>query len=370
MLPNFSRGAAMSISLTNCYSKYCHRMLPVRMRFLCRNYFSLNGKSSFRSLLPPSFRSIFRGLKSKGELDKSNRSRRSLAPVEEVHGTERGIKDLIRPFAFAILVSGCSFAGAAIWQYETLRKRARREFDHSDQRIQFYGKAGGIRQTLNSWWNDLLPGQKVVACIIAINIGVFALWKNVRLQPIMLKYFASNPISGAPCWSMLLCTFSHYSLFHLFANMYVLWSFAPVITQILGKEQFVATYLTAAVVSSFASYVYKIARRSKVPSLGASGAIMALIGIVCINYPSARLSVAFVDQIFPHSFSGDSAMKFLIILDFTGIVFGWRFFDHAAHLGGMLFGIWYIKYGHKLIWHKREPLMLKWHKLRGGKSKS
>lgn len=50
---------------------------------------------------------------------------------------------------------------------------------------------------------------------------------------------------GAPCRSMLFSAFSHYSLFHLFANMYVLWSFAPVVAHILGLEQFVATYLSA-----------------------------------------------------------------------------------------------------------------------------
>ena len=43
---------------------------------------------------------------------------------------------------------------------------------------------------------------------------------------------------------MLLSAFSHYALFHLSINMYVLWSFAPPITLVLGKEQFVAFYLS------------------------------------------------------------------------------------------------------------------------------
>lgn len=316
-----------------------------------RNVFSLS-RSNF-----PQFQFI-RGFRPKKFLD----NRRSLAPVEEIPGASRGFRDLFRPFCFTIFVSACSFTGAAIWQYEHLRT----EFKQQSNKInQFYGKAGSYRHTLNVWWNELLPEQKVVASIVAINIGVFLLWRVVPLQRIMLTYFTSSPISGAPCRSMLLSAFSHYSLFHLFANMYVLWSFAPVVSHILGLEQFVATYLSAAVISGFTSYVYKTFRRSRVPSLGASGAIMGLIGIVCVHRPNSQLSVAFVDQIFPHSFSADSAMKFLILLDFTGILLGWRFFDHAAHLGGMLFGIWYVKYGHRLIWHNREPMMMKWHELRG-----
>jgi len=45
-----------------------------------------------------------------------------------------------------------------------------------------------------------------------------------------------------------------------------------------------------------------------------SGAIMAMIGIVCIHYPSTRLSVAFVDQLIPHSFSADSVSSLETIL--------------------------------------------------------
>lgn len=47
------------------------------------------------------------------------------------------------------------------------------------------------------------------------------------------------------CSPMLLSTFSHFSLFHMAANMYVLWSFSSSIVNILGQEQFVAVYLSA-----------------------------------------------------------------------------------------------------------------------------
>lgn len=311
-----------------------------------------------------------KGFRNQMGVDKQTH-RRSLAPIEQIHGKTKGFKDLLKPLFFGVLVSGSSFAGAALWQYETMRRAAHSEAYHRNvgtSMQSFYGKAGAFRQKLNSWWNSLLPGQKVVACLIGLNSFVFVLWRIRSLSPFMVKYFTSNPMSDAVCWPMLLSTFSHYSLWHLFANMYVLWSFAPVVTKIFGKEQFVATYISAAMVSGFASYAYKIARRSMVPSLGASGAIMALIGATCIAFPQARLSIAFVDQVVPHSFSADSAMKCLIVIDTLGILLQWRFFDHAAHLGGMLFGIWYIKYGHKIIWKKREPLVRQWHTYRGGKS--
>lgn len=49
----------------------------------------------------------------------------------------------------------------------------------------------------------------------------------------------------ALCFPMILSTFSHYSLFHMAANMYVLWSFSSSIVSLLGPEQFMAVYLSA-----------------------------------------------------------------------------------------------------------------------------
>ncbi|KAL4677436.1 hypothetical protein H8959_020110 [Pygathrix nigripes] len=58
------------------------------------------------------------------------------------------------------------------------------------------------------------------------------------------------------------------------------------------------------------------------------------------------------------------ALKAIIAMDTAGMILGWKFFDHAAHLGGALFGIWYVTYGHELIWKNREPLVKIWHEIR------
>ena len=50
-----------------------------------------------------------------------------------------------------------------------------------------------------------------------------------------------------------------------------------------------------------------------------------------------------------------------IALDTCGIVAGWKIFDHAAHLGGMIFGVWWFQEGSKIIWGRREVIMRWWH---------
>ena len=68
---------------------------------------------------------------------------------------------------------------------------------------------------------------------------------------------------------MILSTFSHYSAFHIFANMYVLHSFSHGAVNALGREQFLGLYLSAGVFSSFASYIYKAVMKQPGLSLGA-----------------------------------------------------------------------------------------------------
>ncbi|KAM7321791.1 hypothetical protein ACRRTK_018632 [Alexandromys fortis] len=203
--------------------------------------------------------------------------------------------------------------------------------------------------------------KNVAPGIIAANALVFCLWRVPSLHRTMIRYFTSNPASKVLCSPMLLSTFSHFSLFHMAANMYVLWSFSSSIVNILGQEQFVAVYLSAGVISNFVSYVCKVATGRYGPSLGASGAIMTVLAAVCTKIPEGRLAIIFLPVF---TFTAGNALKAIIAMDTAGMILGWKFFDHAAHLGGALFGIWYITYGHELIWKNREPLVKIWHEIR------
>ncbi|XP_045201500.1 presenilins-associated rhomboid-like protein, mitochondrial [Mercenaria mercenaria] len=253
------------------------------------------------------------------------------------------------------------FTGCAIWQYETVRKVVKNP--HSHMRKQ--GKQYGIRDQLNEIWNQIPPARKLVVEIVAANVAIFMLWKVPRLYPVMSRYFLCMPTRAHSVLASTLSAFSHTAGFHVFANMYVLWSFSAPLCSTLGKEQFLAVYLAGGTAAGLTSSVYRVMSGKMIPSLGASGAILSLIAIVCLQFPDARISIAFVDQIIPHSFSAKSAIIGLIILDCVGIARGWRFLDHAGHLGGVLFGLFYHKYGKHLIWENyKHALLKKYHSFR------
>eukprot|EP00111_Clytia_hemisphaerica_P000038 TCONS_00000103-protein len=106
---------------------------------------------------------------------------------------------------------------------------------------------------------------------------------------------------------------------------------------------------------------HKVAVGSAVPSLGASGALLAVLAACCIERPDARLSILFLPFF---TFSAQTALYSIIAIDVTGLLLRWKLFDHAGHLGGTLFGSWYVMKGHEWTWDKRGPFIRWWHELR------
>nr|XP_039254535.1 presenilins-associated rhomboid-like protein, mitochondrial [Styela clava] len=175
--------------------------------------------------------------------------------------------------------------------------------------------------------------------------------------------------------AMILSMFSHKSFIHFYLNMYVLSSFCMAWNQLSksrsqksgvnSHERYFAFYLTAGMCSSLLSIMVKNIGRIPHPSLGASGAIMGLIGYTCEKMPNNLLSIVFLPNF---TFSADSAKNFIIGFDTVGLLIGafskWRYmiFDHAGHLGGMLFGIWYAKYGEEAFDNWCRKVMEYWGK--------
>ncbi|KFM82176.1 Presenilins-associated rhomboid-like protein, mitochondrial, partial [Stegodyphus mimosarum] len=296
----------------------------------------------------------------------SLKSNENIITVSDTVSSSVGFKSLIKPFIFTVSFSGCCFVSASIWQYEEMRKFALRFMNSRELSSLFdpYApkyKRFEIRRKLSSWWNSQTEGQKISSVIIGINLCVFLLWRIPYFYPIMRKYFCASPALESSCLPMFLSTFSHYSFLHLAANMYVLHSFSTSAVSFFGKEQFLALYCSAGVISSFTSYLYKVATGRFVTSLGASGALMAILSSMCFQFPNAQLQIVFLPFF---SFSAGHAIKAVMAIDLVGLFAKWKLFDHAAHLGGAIFGIVYLNYGCDYIWGKREYIFSLYHNIR------
>ncbi|CAH4015167.1 unnamed protein product [Pieris brassicae] len=284
--------------------------------------------------------------------------------IPQIESGPLNASSLVKPLLFTVGVTGVSLAGCVIWEYENVRshakaflKRPNSWLNSHQRRNPQKSEPGPIRQ----WWDSLRTNEKVFYPILAANLLVFGAWRVRALQTFMIRYFCSNPSGSAVCLPMVLSTFSHYSGFHLAANMYVLYSFMPAGIAALGKEQFVAMYMSAGVISSFASVLYKVMVNQPGLSLGASGAIMAVLSYVCVQYPDTKLSIIFLPM---YTFAAGTAIKVIMSVDLAGVVLGWKFFDHAAHLGGAFFGMAWCYWGGLHVWGNRDKFLQYYHNFR------
>ncbi|KAG0203612.1 hypothetical protein BGX28_004135 [Mortierella sp. GBA30] len=144
--------------------------------------------------------------------------------------------------------------------------------------------------------------------------------------------------------------FSHQHFWHFGLNMFALHSFAVPLHEHMGREQFLAFYLTTGISASLVSHLFTVARvpwSKIIPSLGASGAIFGCVSSTAYMYPDASVYIIFLPFL---PIKIPMALGAMMGLDLVGIIRNWRMFDHYAHLAGSTFGLAYMYAGKELIW--------------------
>ena len=159
------------------------------------------------------------------------------------------------------------------------------------------------------------------------------------------------PAGDEPWWlTVLTSMFLHGSLLHLAGNMLFLWIFGNNIEDSMGRGRFVAFYLLGGV-AALAGQV-AIDPDATAPTVGASGAIAAVLGGYAVLYPRARV----VSVIFIIIFFTIVELPALLVLglwilmqilfglgDLGEPVGGESGVAYFAHIGGFLFGALTIK---------------------------
>lgn len=135
-------------------------------------------------------------------------------------------------------------------------------------------------------------------------------------------------VAAGEYWRLLTVTLLHGSLLHLGFNMYALYLAGPIVERWYGSARFLLIYLACAAAGSVGSFVFG----GDAPSVGASGAIFGLFGVLLaasrLHHPVDRQSRMLVSQL---------GMLILINIAFG---FAVRGIDNAAHLAGLAAGLW------------------------------
>jgi membrane associated rhomboid family serine protease len=145
-----------------------------------------------------------------------------------------------------------------------------------------------------------------------------------------------------PVWlSFISSIFLHGGWMHLIGNMLFFWIFGNNIEDYTGSIGFIFFYIIGGIVASFTQILTD--PLSKVPVIGASGAIAAVMGAYFYLFPTARIkSLVFLFYFF--TFVEVPAFIFLLLWFIMQLFSGFASFGSAtsvavwAHIGGFIFG--------------------------------
>lgn len=144
---------------------------------------------------------------------------------------------------------------------------------------------------------DQIPTRRVPFVnyiLIAANIFVFILqYLAGANQDALIYQFALIPaaftgeISLGNISDIFTSMFMHAGLAHLGGNMLYLWIFGDNVEDSMGHGRFLLFYLIGGLVASLAHIFTNPA--SQIPTVGASGAIAAVLGAYLVLYPNSRV---------------------------------------------------------------------------------
>ncbi len=190
----------------------------------------------------------------------------------------------------------------------------------------------------SGWLSGTAPACKA---IIFINVAVFIAQKFLGRSFEDWFVADSNAIFHGQVWRLITATFLHdpNGFMHILVNMIVLWIFGQEMESFYGTRDFIALYISAAVVSSL---VWAVADtfgpdHGMATMYGASGAVMAVAVLYALYYPRREFMVMFV-------FPVEVWLLLVVYIGYDLIQFLNPNNDriaYAAHLAGAGFGYLY-----------------------------
>jgi membrane associated rhomboid family serine protease len=186
--------------------------------------------------------------------------------------------------------------------------------------------------------------RAITVLLIAINACVFLL--ELSGGNAFVRQWSAIPIRithGYGLITLLTSMFMHAGWMHIVGNMVYLWAFGPEIEEAMGSFRFVLFYLAGGLIAMLAQVMAD--PWSRIPALGASGAIAAVMGAFIVTYPRDRIRTLLFLFIFVRITYIPAALLigfwFLIQVFNVGSVAEVRTggVAYVAHIAGFLFGV-------------------------------
>ena len=193
----------------------------------------------------------------------------------------------------------------------------------------------GIDLSLSTWVKRLLIAN--TAIFLAMAVGVLPARWAVPLFGFSVQDFLIHP------WSPITYMFLHGGFWHLFVNMLAVFFFGPPLERKWGGAYFIRFYLIAGIGGAlFSLILYPMIGPSLM--IGASGAVFGLLLAFAMNWPDAPIYIWGVLPVKAKYFVGALGLISLFAIRSGG---GGNV-AHWAHLGGLVTGFVYLRFGDRI----------------------
>lgn len=144
-----------------------------------------------------------------------------------------------------------------------------------------------IRDTQRSYSKPV-----VTMFIIVINLLVFLYEASLDsyTQNAFIEHYGLVPVHFRFA-AIFTSMFLHGGWLHVIGNMWFLWIFGDNIEDILGHEKYLVFYLLCGVAAAVTQVFFNA--DSRVPMVGASGAIAGVMGAYMVKFPQSRIVTLF-----------------------------------------------------------------------------
>jgi len=166
----------------------------------------------------------------------------------------------------------------------------------------------------------------------------------------ILGLYYPRAIGTGFIWQFITYAFLHDpgSIHHVLFNMLFLWMFGREVVAVLGRRRFLIFYFTAAVFAGLLFVGFDLAktilaRRPALPCVGASGVVMAVIMLYALYFPNRTVLFMFFIPMRVRTF-----VFIVIIFELFGVLDLNSNVANSAHLGGLLWGVLFLRYGTRI----------------------
>lgn len=195
-------------------------------------------------------------------------------------------------------------------------------------------------------YNNYRPSQKippVVLNLIIINVIVFVaqlVFDDTFNLTGRFGLYSYNDPRFEP-YQLVTHMFLHGGFMHILFNMYALWLFGAVLERIWGPKKFFIFYFVCGLAAGLAEMFFVPGG----PAIGASGAIMGLLGAFAYTFPNTEFFII----PFPFPIKAKYMAAIFAAFDLFGGFAGGDNVAHFAHIGGLAMGLILV-----IIWNQTD----------------